>query len=50
MKRNRTLIGLLIVLVLTASVIVVAQVRRPYRNGSVWSVSFIQMKPGMETA
>lgn len=50
MKRNRTLIGLLIVLVLTASVIVVAQVRRPFRNGSVWSVSFIQMKPGMETA
>ena len=30
--------------------IVVAQVRRPYRNGSVWSISFIQMKPGMDTA
>jgi hypothetical protein len=50
MKRNRILVGLLVALVLTASVIVVAQVRRPYRNGSVWSVSFIKMKPGMDTA
>lgn len=47
---KRTLIGSLIVLVLTASMIVVAQVRRPYHNGSVWSVSFIKMKPGMDTA
>ncbi len=47
---KRTLIGSLIVLVLTASVIVVAQVRRPYRNGTVWTVSFIKMKPGMDTA
>lgn len=37
-------------LILTLSVVVWAQVSRPYRNGSVWSVSYIQMKPGMETA
>jgi len=50
MKRNRMLLGLLIVLVLTVSAVVVAQVKRPFHNGSVWSVSFIKMKPGMETA
>jgi hypothetical protein len=50
MKRNRILISSLIVLVLTVSVVVVAQVKRPFSNGSVWSISFIKMKPGMETA
>ena len=50
MKRNRILVSSLIVFILAVSVVVVAQVNRPYRNGSVWSVSFIKMKPGMETA
>ena len=50
MKRNRIFISSLIVLLLTVSVVVVAQVKRPFRNGSVWSISFIKMKPGMETA
>jgi len=50
MKRNRILIGSLIVFVLTVSVVVVAQVNRPFRNGSVWNISFIRMKPGMEIA
>jgi hypothetical protein len=27
-----------------------AQVKRPYRNGSVWNVSMIRIKPGMDTA
>ncbi|MFN2455801.1 MAG: hypothetical protein ABR577_16445 [Pyrinomonadaceae bacterium] len=49
-NRNRTLISSLIVLILTLSIVVVAQVNRPYRNGSVWSIGFIKMKPGMETA
>jgi len=44
------LVGSLIVLILTLGVVVVAQVNRPFRNGSVWNVAFIQMKPGMETA
>ena len=50
MKHNRIAIGLIAVLVLTLSIVVVAQVSRPYRNGSVWNVAFIKMKPGMETA
>ena len=49
-SRNRRLVGSLIVLILTLSIVVVAQVSRPYRNGSVWSIGFIKMKPGMETA
>ena len=27
-----------------------AQVKRPYRDGTVWNVSFIRVKPGMDTA
>ena len=50
MNRNRILVSSLIVLVLTVSVVVVAQVNRPFRNGSVWSIALIKMKPGMETA
>lgn len=49
-NKTRILTGSLIVLILTLSIVVVAQVSRPYRNGSVWSVAYIQMKPGMETA
>lgn len=37
--------GLLIV-----GISVYAQVKRPYHNGTVWSISFIRMKPGMDTA
>jgi hypothetical protein len=33
-----------------AGLSVYAQVKRPYRNGSVWNVSMIRMKPGMDTA
>jgi len=50
MTRNRILISSLIGLLLTVSVVVVAQVNRPFRNGSVWNISFIKMKPGMENA
>ncbi len=49
-NRNRILVSSLIVLILTLSIVVVAQVSRPYRNGSVWNVAFIRMKPGMDTA
>ena len=49
-NRNRILVSSLVVLILTLSIVVVAQVSRPYRNGSVWNVAFIKMKPGMETA
>jgi hypothetical protein len=50
MKRNRMLISSVIAFVLTLSVVVAAQVNRPFRNGSVWTISLIKMKPGMETA
>ena len=49
-NRNRILVSSLIVLILTLSVVVFAQVSRPFRNGTVWNVAFIKMKPGMETA
>ena len=50
MKRNRIFAGSFVILMLVLSVVVWAQVNRPYRNGSVWNVAFIRMKPGMETA
>lgn len=50
MKRNRMLVSSLIALLLALSVVAAAQVKRPFRNGSVWSIGFIKMKPGMETA
>src|ERR1700741_2423027 len=50
MKFNRMLVSSFIVLVLTVSVVVVAQVNRPYRNGSVWTINLIRIKPGMDTA
>ncbi len=50
MKRNRILIGLLIALMLTLSVVAFAQVNRPYHSGTVWDIGFIRMKPGMESA
>jgi hypothetical protein len=50
MKLKRTFIGSLVFLVLIVGLSVFAQVNRPYRNGSVWSIAFIRIKPGMETA
>ena len=50
MKTKRVLTGSLVVLLLLLSVSVFAQVNRPYRNGSVWNIAFIRMKPGMDTA
>lgn len=50
MKYKRILVGSIIGFVLLLCISVVAQVSRPYRNGSVWSIGFIRMKPGMETA
>jgi hypothetical protein len=35
---------------LSLSAIGYAQIKRPFHDGSVWDVSFIRMKPGMETA
>lgn len=37
-------------LALIISAIGYAQVKRPYHDGSVWSVGFIRVKPGMDAA
>lgn len=50
MRMRRILTISLAVLILIAGISVYSQVKRPYHNGSVWNVSFIRMKPGMETA
>ena len=53
MKRNRRIINSFAAVCLLLTVIglgVYAQVSRPFRNGTVWNVAFIKMKPGMETA
>jgi hypothetical protein len=50
LKHNRILVVSLIALLLTLSVVVLAQVNRPYRNGTVWNIGLIRMKPGMDTA
>ena len=50
MQRQRVLMGLLVATILLLSVSVYAQMSRPWRNGSVWQVAFIRVKPGMDTA
>jgi len=50
MRKKRLLAAALAASLLLLAATVYTQVRRPYRNGSVWSIGFIRMKPGMETA
>ena len=50
MKKRHLVAGSLAVFVLLAGISVYSQVTRPYRNGSVWSIAFIRVKPGMDTA
>ena len=50
MNRKRIAIGIVAIAVLVIGVTVYAQVKRPFHNGSVWQISFIRMKPGMDTA
>jgi hypothetical protein len=33
-----------------AALTVHAQTKRPYRDGTVWNVTFVRMKPGMDSA
>lgn len=50
MKHKQLFVSFLVVVLLAVSAVVFAQVSRPYRNGSVWNIAFIRMKPGMDTA
>jgi hypothetical protein len=49
LKRQGILVAMLASVVLGLSVYA-AQVSRPYQNGSVWSIAFIRVKPGMDEA
>ena len=50
MKHKKIFVSFLVVVLLALSAVVYAQVSRPYRNGSVWNVAFIRIKPGMDSA
>jgi hypothetical protein len=50
MKLRHSAFGVIVIALLIVGVSSFAQVNRPYHNGSVWSIAFIRMKPGMETA
>jgi hypothetical protein len=52
MKRaTAAIVGSVVALcVMAVGLSVYAQVSRPYRNGSVWEISMIRVKPGMDTA
>ena len=50
MRRKSTVyVSLSIALALLCGA-VFSQVNRPYRNGSVWNIAFIRVKPGMDQA
>ena len=49
-KHKSFVVALVILGATAAGMSLYAQAMRPYRNGSVWDIAFIKMKPGMETA
>jgi len=50
MNKRRIMIGVIAAAILVAGVSVYAQMNRPYHNGTVWTVAFIRVKPGMDVA
>jgi hypothetical protein len=50
MTRRRAALAAIVLLVGLAGFTAYAQVARPYHNGSVWSIGFIRVKAGMDTA
>lgn len=50
MKAKYIFVASLAAALLVAAVSSYAQVNRPFRNGTVWEIGFIRMKPGMNTA
>jgi hypothetical protein len=50
MRKQKIVFGALVLSLALLSVSVYAQMVRPYRNGSVWTLSFIRIKPGMDSA
>ena len=50
MKKHHMLWAAFVLSLLVAGVSLLGQMHRPYRNGSVWDLEFIQVKPGMDPA
>ncbi len=50
MTKKRLFLGVLVLAMGVACFTVYAQVSRPYHNGSVWSIAFIHVKAGMDSA
>jgi len=50
MSKKRILFGALMLSLALLCVSVYAQMARPYHNGSVWTLAFIRIKPGMDSA
>jgi len=50
MTRRRASLAAIVLVIGLAGYTAYAQVARPYHDGSVWSISFIRVKAGMDTA
>jgi hypothetical protein len=50
MTRRSAALAAIVLLVVLAGFTAYAQVARPYHDGSVWSIGFIRVKAGMESA
>ena len=50
MRKQKILFGVLVLTLGLLCVAVYAQVKRPYHNGTVWTLAFIRIKPGMDSA
>ena len=50
MRKQKILFGALVLSLALLCVSVYAQMTRPYHNGSVWTLAFIRIKPGMDSA
>ena len=50
MKVRSLVFVIIAAIALIVTAIGIAQVKRPYHDGSVWDISFIRVKPGMGTA
>src|SRR5215472_3637268 len=50
MRKQKILLGVLVLTLGLLCVAVYAQVKRPYHNGTVWTLAFIRIKPGMDSA
>jgi hypothetical protein len=50
MTRRSGALAAIVLLVVLAGFTAYAQVARPYHDGSVWSIGFIRVKAGMESA